>query len=217
MEGYRGSNFQSDCLFRWIVIWLQSWKNRACSWQKVILADFWQNLKCNNFEPYEEWSWNFQDSILFMKASYGLSFNNIWGVSHGHFRNSWWFDMEWPTINNPMWLFVAKPLLNAKNVINGHSLYVIYDILCPCNQCFWLKVPFITFMWLLGTKSHIAPKEIRWPICFTKTNPFSPNQLTTLGFYKQIPILMIIVYVIGKRGLWIWSWLATNIHKETLT
>ena len=78
-----------------------------------------------------------------------------------------------------MWLFVAKPLLNAKNVINGHSLYVIYDILCPRNQRFWLKVPFITFMWLLGTKSHIAPKEIRWPICFTKTNPFSPNQYYT--------------------------------------
>ena len=48
------------------------------------------------FEPYEEWIWNFQDSILFMKAFFGLSFNKIWGVSHGHLRNSWWFDMEWP-------------------------------------------------------------------------------------------------------------------------
>ena len=27
---------------------------------------------------------------------FGLSFNKIWGISHGHFRNSWWFDMEWP-------------------------------------------------------------------------------------------------------------------------
>ena len=116
-----------------------------------------------------------------------------------------------------MWLFVAKPLLNAKNVINGHSLYVLYDILCPCNQCFWVKVPFITFMWLLATKSHIAPKQIRWPICFTWTHPFSRNQLTTLGFYMQIPILMIMAYTLGKRDLWIWSWLATNIHKETLT
>ena len=52
------------------------------------------------FEPHEEWSWNFQDSILFMKASYGSSFNKIWSVNHGHFRNSWWFDMEWPTTEN---------------------------------------------------------------------------------------------------------------------
>ena len=52
------------------------------------------------FEPHEEWSWNFQDSILFMKASYGSSFYKIWSVNHGHFRNSWWFDMEWPTTEN---------------------------------------------------------------------------------------------------------------------
>ena len=51
---------------------------------------------------------------------------------------------------------MAKPLFNAKNVINGHSLYVLYDILCPCNQCFGLKVTFITFMWPLAAISHIA-------------------------------------------------------------
>ena len=45
------------------------------------------------FEPYEEWSWNFQESIFFMKVSYGLSGNKIWGVTHG---TIWWFDMEWP-------------------------------------------------------------------------------------------------------------------------
>ena len=28
-----------------------------------------------------------------------------------------------------MWLFLAKPLLNAKNVINGHSLYVLYEVI----------------------------------------------------------------------------------------
>ena len=99
-----------------------------------------------------------------------------------------------------MWLFVAKPLLNTKNVINGHSLYVLYDISCPCIQCFWVKVPFITFMWLLATKSHIASKQICWPICFTEANPFSPNQLTTLGFHMQIPILMIMAYVVEIHG-----------------
>ena len=41
-----------------------------------------------------------------------------------------------------MWLFVAKPLLNAKNVINVHKLYVLYDMLCPCNQFFFNKSPF---------------------------------------------------------------------------
>ena len=51
---------------------------------------------------------------------------------------------------------MAKLLLNAKNVINGHSLYVLYDILCPCNQRFGVKVPFITFMWPLAAISHIA-------------------------------------------------------------
>ena len=44
------------------------------------------------FEPYEEWSWNFQDSFFLMKTSYGLSCNKIWGVTHG---TIWWFDMEW--------------------------------------------------------------------------------------------------------------------------
>ena len=29
-----------------------------------------------------------------MKASYDLSFNKIWGVTHG---TIWWFDMEWPS------------------------------------------------------------------------------------------------------------------------
>ena len=61
------------------------------------LAKIWSVII---FEPYEEWSWNFQDSMLFMKTSYGSSFNKIWGVSHGHFRNSWWFDMEWPSKMN---------------------------------------------------------------------------------------------------------------------
>ena len=49
VESYRRSKFQPDCFFRWWVIWVQSWKNLACSWQKAILADFQQNLKCNNF------------------------------------------------------------------------------------------------------------------------------------------------------------------------
>ena len=35
-----------------------------------------------------------ENSILFMKASYDLSFSKIWGATHGHLRNSWWFDME---------------------------------------------------------------------------------------------------------------------------
>ena len=105
------------------------------------------------------------------------------------------------TINNPMWLFVAKLLLNAKNVINGHSLYVQYDILCSCNQCFWVNVPFFTFMWLLATISHIAPRQrCCWPICFTQTHPFSTNQLTALGFYMQIPILIIMEYVTEIHG-----------------
>ena len=42
-------------------------------------------------------------------------------------------------INNSMWLFVAKPLLNAKNVINGDSLYVLYDI-CHIMSCFFIIV-----------------------------------------------------------------------------
>ena len=100
-----------------------------------------------------------------------------------------------------MWLFVAKPLLNAKNVINGHTLYALNNILCPCNQCFIVKVPFITFMWLLATKSHIERKQICWPICFTQTYPFSPNQLTTLGFYMQIPILMLMACHRKKRPI----------------
>ena len=99
-----------------------------------------------------------------------------------------------------MWLFVAKPLLNVTNVINGHSLYVLYDILCPPYQFFWVEIHFITFMWLLGTISHIAPKQICWPICFTQTHVFSPNQLATLGFHMQIRILMIMIYVIEIHG-----------------
>ena len=34
----------------------------------------------------------------------------------------------------------------------------------------------------------------------TKAHPFSPNQLTTLGFCMQVPILMIMAYVIGIQG-----------------
>ena len=68
-----------------------------------------------------------------------------------------------------MWLFVPKPLLNVKNIINGHSLYVLYDILYPYNQCFRVKVPFITLMWLLTTISHIAPKQICWPMFYLDT------------------------------------------------
>ena len=45
------------------------------------------------FEPYEEWSSNFQDGIFFTKASYDVSFNRIWGVNHG---TIWWFDIDWP-------------------------------------------------------------------------------------------------------------------------
>ena len=103
------------------------------------------------------------------------------------------------TINSPMWLFVAKPFLNAKNVIIGHSLYVLYDKY-PCNQCFLVKVPFITFMCLLATILHVAPKQICWPICSTQTHPFSPNRLTPLVFHMQIPILMRMTYVIGIHG-----------------
>ena len=40
------------------------------------------------------------------------------------------------TINNPMGLFVAKLLLNAKNVVSGHSPYILYDIFCSCDQRF---------------------------------------------------------------------------------
>ena len=58
-----------------------------------------------------------------------------------------------------MSLFVAKPFFNVKNVLNGHSLYVLYEI-CPCSQCLRVKVPLITFMRLLATISHIAPKQI---------------------------------------------------------
>ena len=96
MEGYRVSKFQFDYFFCWIVIWVQSWKNLACSWRRQFWLIFGKTWSVMIFEPYEEWSWNFQHSILFMKASYGLSFNKIWGVSHGYFRNSWWFNMEWP-------------------------------------------------------------------------------------------------------------------------
>ena len=96
-----------------------------------------------------------------------------------------------------MWLFVAKPLYNARNVINGHSLYVLFDILCPCNQCFWGKVPFITFMWLLATISHIA--DMLTHIFYLDTSLFT-YQLTMLGFHMQISILMIIAYVIEIYG-----------------
>ena len=47
------------------------------------------------FAPYIEWSWNFQDSIFFIKASYGFIFSEIWGATHWHARVSWWIDMEW--------------------------------------------------------------------------------------------------------------------------
>ena len=40
-----------------------------------------------------------------------------------------------------MELFVTKPLSNVNNVINAHSLYVIYEILRPCNQ-FLNRSPF---------------------------------------------------------------------------
>ena len=77
-------------LFSFVSYWLQSWENLACSWRKVILAKIQRVII---FEPYEEWSWNFQGNISFMKASYGLSFNKIWGVTH---TIIWWFHMEWP-------------------------------------------------------------------------------------------------------------------------
>ena len=38
--GYRGTKVQSDCFFHWWVIWVQSWENLACCWQKAILANF---------------------------------------------------------------------------------------------------------------------------------------------------------------------------------
>ena len=47
------------------------------------------------FKPYKNQNWNFQDSIFFIKESYDLSFNKIWGVTRG---TIWWFDMEWPML-----------------------------------------------------------------------------------------------------------------------
>ena len=61
-------------------------------------GEFLAKFKVIIFEPYEECSWNFQDNILLVRASFGLSFNKIWGVIHGHFRSSWWFDMKWNLI-----------------------------------------------------------------------------------------------------------------------
>ena len=69
-----------------------------------------------------------------------------------------------------MWLFGTEPLLTAKNDINGHSLYVLYDILCPCNQCFRVKVPVnhnITYSIKADMLTHVLPKHtlfhlIRW-------------------------------------------------------
>ena len=55
-------------------------------------------------------------------------------------------------------------------------------------------------MFLSTTISYIALKQICWLICFTWTHPFSPNQLTTLGFHIQIPILMIMASVIVIHG-----------------
>ena len=86
-----------------------------------------------------------------------------------------------------MWLFLAKPHLNAKNVINVHRLYVLYDALCPCNQCFRAKVPFYHIYLTVSHNTTLG----------TKAHPFSPNQLTKLGFHMQVPILMIMAYVIG--------------------
>ena len=71
---------------------------------KILLAanrrQFWlifgKIQRLITFEPYEEWAWNFQDSIFFMKASYGLNCNKICGVTVTH-GTIWWFDMEWPT------------------------------------------------------------------------------------------------------------------------
>ena len=76
-----------------------------------------------------------------------------------------------------MWLFVAKPLLNIKNVINRH---VLYGILCPCNQCFWVKVPFIAFIWLLvccwyGTLKHFLILSLKIILSWKKIIPSLEN------------------------------------------
>ena len=94
-----------------------------------------------------------------------------------------------------MWLFVAKPLLNAKN---GHGLYVLYDI-CPCNQYF--RVKFILSNLCVSQPQYYTQHQSRYvDPCFTQTHPFSPNQLTILGFPMQIPILMIMAYIIAIHG-----------------
>ena len=101
---YLGRRLQGVQISVWLLFSLDSYLSPKL--EKILLAadrrQFWLifgKIWSLIFEPYEEWSWNFQDSILFMKAFYGLSSNKIWGVSHGHFWNSWWFAMEWPRYN----------------------------------------------------------------------------------------------------------------------
>ena len=96
-----------------------------------------------------------------------------------------------------VWLFVAKPILSAKNVINGHRLYVLDDILCPCNQCFWVKSPFCYISVTVSHNiTHSTKADMLTHMFYLDTRLFTQP----LGFHMQIPILMIMAYVIGIHG-----------------
>ena len=91
---------------------------------------------------------------------------------------------------------MAKLLLNAKNVINGHSPYVLYAYVHVISVL--SKSPFYHIYVTLSQKITHSTKADMLTHMFYLDTPLSLNQLTTLGFYIKIQML-IMVHIIAKK------------------